>query len=289
MADPADELITYFDDATGERTGLTADEVGRWVAATASLLTHECRLAPGDRVAVLLPPHWQTAAVLLGAWSAGIAVSFRGWATAGLAAAGDPLEATFVERRRVGNWLDEVPAGKHQFVLDLAAPGEHRSAMPDQHQSAPGSTVSDQHRHRPAPDLGAPRRPYFTLGQETSAEHPEPSLAAAGDVPDGYRDYAMAIRPHWGAAPPEAAIDAHGAAAVDGTTYGEYASVASEVARMRGIGRGDRVLVDAATQEQPLLWLLAPLSVGASIVICANLDRTLLDDRVAAEGVTRIL
>src|SRR5689334_10851583 len=72
-------LITYYDDAAGERVELTAAEVGSWSAATASLLTSECGLAAGGRVGVLLPPHWQTAVVLLGAWSAGMEISFRGW------------------------------------------------------------------------------------------------------------------------------------------------------------------------------------------------------------------
>jgi len=142
-----DGLITYRDDATGERAALTAAEVGGWTAATAALLTQECGLRPGDQAAVLLPPHWQTAAVLLGAWSAGLAVSFRGWATAGLSPAGDPLEVSFVEARRVGSWLDEVPPARHQFVLGLA-----------------------------------------------------PAAAPADPVPDGYRDFPSAVRPHLGAA-----------------------------------------------------------------------------------------
>ncbi|WFE59298.1 hypothetical protein [Micromonospora sp. WMMD712] len=56
-----------------------------------------------------------------------------------------------------------------------------------------------------------------------------------------------------------------------------------------GLRSGDRLLVDAAEHEQPLKWLLAPLSVGASVVVCANLDRSRLDARVAAEGITRVL
>src|SRR5688500_15045323 len=75
-------LLTYHDDVTGERTSLTARELGGWAARTTGLLRDGCGLAAGSRAAVLLPPHWQTAAVLLGAWAAGVAVSYRGWATA---------------------------------------------------------------------------------------------------------------------------------------------------------------------------------------------------------------
>jgi uncharacterized protein (TIGR03089 family) len=229
-----DELITYYDDATGERAGLTASELGEWSAATAALLTEGCGLRPGSRVGVLLPPHWQTAAVLLGAWSAGMEVSFRGWATAGLSPAGEPLDATFVHLRRVGNWLDDVPAGGHQFVLGLA----------------PGS-------------------------------------AAVAEVPAGYDDYPSSVRPYFGSAPPSSTVSVHDTAAT-GVTFGEYEAIVRTVAESRGIGRGDRVLVDASSAEDPMFWLMAPLSVGASIVLCANLDHAKLDERTAAERVTQV-
>lgn len=64
-------LLTYYDDATGERTELTAHQLGGWAARSAGLLRDDCGLRAGDRVAVLLPPHWRTAAVLLGAWAVG--------------------------------------------------------------------------------------------------------------------------------------------------------------------------------------------------------------------------
>jgi uncharacterized protein (TIGR03089 family) len=82
--DPAGPLLTFYDDATGERTELSATTLANWVAKTANLLRDDVGAAPGDRVAVLLPAHWQTAAVLLGAWSAAAVV---GTAPAGAAAA----------------------------------------------------------------------------------------------------------------------------------------------------------------------------------------------------------
>ncbi|GAA4602963.1 uncharacterized protein (TIGR03089 family) [Actinoplanes octamycinicus] len=232
------ELITYYDDARGERVGLTAAELGRWSAATAALLADECGLAAGSRAGVLLPPHWQTAVVLLGAWAAGLEVSFRGWGPAGLSGSrgdaagpgtgGAELDVTFVERRRVGSWLDEVPAARHRFVLG----------------------------------------------------------AGADDVPEDYRDFLPAVRAHLGAAPPRDRVRLDEPAATDGTTFGAYGAVAAEVARSRGLRRGDRVLIDAAASEEPLIWLLAPLTAGASIVLCAGLDRSRRDERIAAEGVT---
>ncbi len=69
--DPAGPLITYYDDRTGERTELSATTLVNWVAKTANLLADEVGVEPGDEVAVLLPPHWQTAVVLLALWSLG--------------------------------------------------------------------------------------------------------------------------------------------------------------------------------------------------------------------------
>lgn len=53
-----------------------------------------------------------------------------------------------------------------------------------------------------------------------------------------------------------------------------------------GIGAGDRVLIDTAAYPDPADWLLAPLAAGASIVLCANLDRAKLDARSDAEKVS---
>jgi uncharacterized protein (TIGR03089 family) len=69
--DPARPLLTYYDDATGERAELSATTLANWVAKTANLLQEELALSPGDRVAVVLPAHWQTAAVLLATWAVG--------------------------------------------------------------------------------------------------------------------------------------------------------------------------------------------------------------------------
>lgn len=233
----SEHLITYFDDATGERTGLTPAELGGWVAATASLLSGECGLRRGSRAGVLLPPHWQTAVVLLGAWAAGIEVSFHAWSTAGLGSEVESdLDVTFVERRRVGSWLEDVPPARFQFVLGLA-----------------------------------------------------PGGAASPDVPAGYRDFPPAARAHLGAPPPRAGVAVGEAATVDGTTFGEYGVAAATVASARGITATDRVLVDVTSCEEPMIWLMAPLTAGASIVLGANLDHSRLDRVITAEGITRLL
>jgi uncharacterized protein (TIGR03089 family) len=102
--DPARPLLTYYDDATGERTELSGVTLDNWVAKTANLLVDGCGLGPGDRAAVLLPAHWQTAAVLLGAWAAGVEV-----------VTADP-DVVFVALDR----LDDAPKAADRFVLGLA-------------------------------------------------------------------------------------------------------------------------------------------------------------------------
>ncbi len=67
-------LITFYDDATGDRVELSAVTLANWVAKTANLLQDEFDVGPGSTVGVALPVHWQTAAVLLAVWSCGAAV-----------------------------------------------------------------------------------------------------------------------------------------------------------------------------------------------------------------------
>jgi uncharacterized protein (TIGR03089 family) len=65
-------LVTFYDDATGERIELSGATFGNWVAKTANLLVDGLAAEPGDRVALALPPHWQTAVWLFACWSAGL-------------------------------------------------------------------------------------------------------------------------------------------------------------------------------------------------------------------------
>jgi uncharacterized protein (TIGR03089 family) len=229
-------VLTYYDDATGERTELTPTGLTAWAARTARLLHEGCGLGTGHRAAVLLPPHWQTAAVLLGAWAAGLSVSFRPRATAGLPergpGAGAPIDAVFAARDRVDDWLEDVPEAPHRFALGPDGP-------------------------RPA------------------------------EVPADYRDFLAELRRFPEHLPAYAPIRFTDAATVDGTTYRQWGDTARAVAEKQDLQLGDRLLVDAAAHEHPVFWLLAPLSAGASIVLCANLDPAKVDDRIAAEGITR--
>jgi uncharacterized protein (TIGR03089 family) len=77
-ADAAGPRITYYDDATGERIELSTVTLANWAAKTGNLLRDELGAGPAARVAVLLPAHWQTAAVLFGIWWIGAEVVLGG-------------------------------------------------------------------------------------------------------------------------------------------------------------------------------------------------------------------
>ncbi|MFI9825312.1 TIGR03089 family protein [Streptomyces sp. NPDC052013] len=85
-ADPGRPLVTFYDDATGERVELSVATFANWVAKTANLLQDELSAEPGDRVALLLPAHWQTAVWLLACASTGAVADV----------AGDPAAADIV-------------------------------------------------------------------------------------------------------------------------------------------------------------------------------------------------
>ena len=67
-------LITFYDDATGERVELSVTTYANWVAKTASLLVEEHDLERGQVLCVDLPTHWLGPVVLGAAWSVGLVV-----------------------------------------------------------------------------------------------------------------------------------------------------------------------------------------------------------------------
>ncbi|MCK9902712.1 TIGR03089 family protein [Frankia sp. Cpl3] len=72
--DPGRPMITFYDDATGERVEFSTTTLDNWVAKTANLLVDTLGLAAGDVVGVDLPAHWTSCVILLAAWSAGLDV-----------------------------------------------------------------------------------------------------------------------------------------------------------------------------------------------------------------------
>lgn len=85
-------LITHYDDDTGARVELSRATVANWAAKTANWLVDEADVEPGTEVAVSLPPHWQTAGILLGTW----------WCGGHVVADADGAEVAFVPASDTG-------------------------------------------------------------------------------------------------------------------------------------------------------------------------------------------
>ena len=73
--DPARPLVTFYDDATGERIELSVTTYANWVAKTAALLQDELDVERGATVLVSLPTHWLGAVWLGAAWSVGACIT----------------------------------------------------------------------------------------------------------------------------------------------------------------------------------------------------------------------
>ncbi len=75
LTTPARPIITHYDDLAGTRVELSVATLTNWAAKTANWLVDDLDVEPGTVVAVLLPAHWQTAGILLGAWWCGAHVT----------------------------------------------------------------------------------------------------------------------------------------------------------------------------------------------------------------------
>ena len=103
-------FLTYYDDATGERIELSVATFDNWVSKTAGLLRDGLDVAPGDRVTLLLPAHWQSL-VLAGAC----------WAAAACAVLDDAGDSPLVV---VGPaTLDAAPRSSETLALSLRSLG----------------------------------------------------------------------------------------------------------------------------------------------------------------------
>lgn len=68
-------LVTFYDDATGERVELSVVTYANWVAKTAGLLDDELMVERGGTALVDLPLHWLGPVWLGALWSLGVAVT----------------------------------------------------------------------------------------------------------------------------------------------------------------------------------------------------------------------
>jgi uncharacterized protein (TIGR03089 family) len=144
-------LLTFYDDATGERTELSGATTLNWVAKTANLLRDGAGLGPGDVAAVGLPVHWQSAVVLFGCWSAGLAVDLDGAAPADIAFVTADVPATAAAETYalalapLGRpFRSGPPPGTADFVVEVRGYGDHFTpsapVRPDAPALADGTT-----------------------------------------------------------------------------------------------------------------------------------------------------
>lgn len=92
--DPGRPLVTFYDDATGERVELSVATYANWVAKTSALLAEEFDVERGDRVAVDLPTHWLGPIVVGACWNLGAEVVAPDAASPAVVVSGpDGLEA----------------------------------------------------------------------------------------------------------------------------------------------------------------------------------------------------
>jgi uncharacterized protein (TIGR03089 family) len=128
-ARPANPFVTYYDEATGERSELSAKSLANWVAKTHHLLGTELGLGAGDTALLRLPLHWISLAPLLGCLTAGLELVTDGpadvaFVAAGTAAAADePVDAPDVyaiapQRAAAGLGADP-PAGANDYVTSV--------------------------------------------------------------------------------------------------------------------------------------------------------------------------
>ncbi|MEW2493976.1 TIGR03089 family protein [Streptomyces nodosus] len=134
VADPARPLVTFYDDATGERVELSVATFANWVAKTANLLQGDLAAEPGDRVALLLPAHWQTAVWLLACASVGAVADIGGDAgAADVVVSGpetlDAARACSGERvalalRPLGGRFPRTPDGFADYAVEVPSQGD---------------------------------------------------------------------------------------------------------------------------------------------------------------------
>jgi len=125
--DPGRPLITFYDDATGERVELSVATWANWVAKTASLLAEEFDVERGSRVLLDLPTHWLVPVFLGAAWTIGAEIVQEDDADLVItgpedlekyAAGSAPVLASALLPLGV-RFRDPIPAGVRDFGLEV--------------------------------------------------------------------------------------------------------------------------------------------------------------------------
>ena len=141
-AEPGRPLVTFYDDATGERTELSVTTYANWVAKVSSLLADELDVDHGSRLLVDLPTHWLGTVVLGAAWSCGLEVVWEDDAGPHAVVTGPPgLDRWAAEAARIpvvagallplaGRFPDGVPDGVHDLGVEVWSQPDGYTAWP---------------------------------------------------------------------------------------------------------------------------------------------------------------
>jgi uncharacterized protein (TIGR03089 family) len=118
--EPARPFVTYYDEASGERSELSVRSLANWVVKTHHLLGTELGLGVGDRALVDVPASWISVPILLGALTAGLTLVPDGAAEAAFVAPGVEADAPEVyaiapDAAALG-FRDAPPAGTADYV-----------------------------------------------------------------------------------------------------------------------------------------------------------------------------
>jgi uncharacterized protein (TIGR03089 family) len=152
-ADPARPLVTFYDDATGERVELSVATFANWVAKTANLLQGDLAAGPGDRLALLVPAHWQSAVWLLACSSVGVVVDVGGDAAradvvvagpgrfdTGLACGGERIALSLAP---MGRRFPTPPAGYADYAVEVPGQGDRFAPYAPVDPDEPALIVGD--------------------------------------------------------------------------------------------------------------------------------------------------
>jgi uncharacterized protein (TIGR03089 family) len=152
-ADPARPLVTFYDDATGERVELSVATFANWVAKTANLLQGDLAAGPGDRLALLLPALCQCAVWLLACSSVGVVADVGGDAAradlvvagpgqfdAGLACGGERIALSLAP---LGRRFPTPPAGYADYAVEVPGQGDRFAPFTPVDPDEPALVVDD--------------------------------------------------------------------------------------------------------------------------------------------------
>ena len=124
-AEPSRPFVTYYDEATGERSELSVKSLANWVVKTHHLLATELGLGVGDTALIAVPAHWISVPVLLGCLTAGLELTADGTsdvafvAPATLAAADAADVYAIAPDSAAGGFGDAVPGGALDYVTSV--------------------------------------------------------------------------------------------------------------------------------------------------------------------------